>query len=156
MQVWDGVSGSRISFGEDAETIAYMTENVNLVHGLLGRLEELGGVEIVDGKKVEGIRYGEDDGNLDLRTWPVVKLAGGRELTARLLVGADGQNSPVRTFAEIESRGWDYERMGVVATLKLEEGTSLRRKTAYQRFLPMGPIALLPVSLHLLPDSLSI
>lgn len=148
MQVWDGVSGSRIEFNWDVKnssTIAYMTENVNLVHGLLSRLEELGGAQLIDKTRVEGISFGEDHGTLDLRTWPVVQITGGRKLAARLLVGADGANSPVRTFAGIESRGWDYGRHGVVATVKTEDMPSAER-TAYQRFLPTGPIALLPVS----------
>lgn len=151
MQVWDGVSGSRIEFNWNSsasETIAYMTENSNLVHGLLSRISELGGVEIIDKTRVESISFGEDNGELDLRTWPVVEITGGRKLVARLLVGADGANSPVRTFAGIESRGWDYERHGVVATVKLEEGSRVGvEKTAYQRFLPTGPVALLPVGL---------
>ncbi|KAI0896888.1 ubiquinone biosynthesis hydrox [Annulohypoxylon nitens] len=156
MQVWDGVTDARIEFEWAREkrggTIAYMTENLNLTSGLLGRLEELGGVEVFDGAKVEGIGFGEETEELDLKEWPVVNLAEGKQLAARLLVGADGANSPVRAFAGIESRGWDYERHGVVATLELEgEGWGGNdMKIAYQRFLPTGPVAMLP-----LPGNLS-
>lgn len=154
MQVWDGVSGSRIEFNYSpsaSETIAYMTENSNLVHGLLSRISELGGVEIIDKTRVESISFGEDNGELDLRAWPAVEISGGRKLITRLLVGADGANSPVRTFAGIGSRGWDYERHGVVATIKLEDVGGVEvGKTAYQRFLPTGPVALLPVSFGIL------
>ncbi|EQL00460.1 hypothetical protein G6O67_007048 [Ophiocordyceps sinensis] len=152
MQVWDGVSGARIEFdwppGAGAEkTIAYMTENLNLTSGLLRRLEELGCVDVFDNSKVDKIELGDETEDLDLREWPVVRLAGGKTLAARLLVGADGANSPVRAFAGIESRGWDYGRHGVVATLELEGdgwGGSAR-KIAYQRFLPTGPVAMLPM-----------
>ena len=58
-------------------------------------------------------------------------------------VGADGVNSPVRSFADIESLGWDYDMHGVVATLKVDP--SRPADTSYQRFLPTGPIAMLPV-----------
>lgn len=158
MQVWDGVTGARIEFdwapasagpSSAGKTIAYMTENANLTSGLLSRLDELGGVSVFDGSKVEGIAFGEEreDLDLDLREWPVVSLSGGKQLHARLLVGADGANSPVRSFAGIQSRGWDYERHGVVATLELEGdgwgGDAC--KTAYQRFLPTGPAAMLPL-----------
>ncbi|RDW78090.1 ubiquinone biosynthesis monooxygenase COQ6 [Coleophoma crateriformis] len=153
MQVWDGVTGARIGFewmepsngtGEGkGRTIAYMNENANLTRGLLERIDELGGVDIYDGQKVEGIELGEESEDLDLRSWPVVELADGRRMAARLLVGADGQNSPVRTFAGIDSRGWDYNRHGVVATLLLDGQAN--RKTAYQRFLPTGPVAMLPM-----------
>lgn len=156
MQVWDGVSGARIEFdwaqdatGSEGGIIAYMTENLNLTSGLLKRLRELGGISIYDGVKVEHISIGTErpDLDLDFSQWPVVHLSGGRELYARLLVGADGVNSPVRAFAGIESRGWDYNRHGVVATLELEgDGWGGEyRKAAYQRFLPTGPVALLPL-----------
>ena len=152
MQVWDGVSDARIEFdwqpGAGAgKTIAYMTENLNLTTGLLKRLDELGSVEVLDKSRVESIHFGEETDDLDLREWPIVQLSGGQSLAARLLVGADGANSPVRTFSGIESRGWDYGRHAVVATLELEgDGWGGEyRKMAYQRFLPTGPVAMLPL-----------
>lgn len=152
MQVWDGVTGARIEFdwppGASAgKTIAYMTENLNLTSGLMKRIEELGSVDVFDNSRVDKIELGEETEDLDLREWPVVHLSGGQALTARLLVGADGANSPVRTFAGITSRGWDYGRHGVVATLELEgEGWGGDfKKIAYQRFLPTGPVAMLPM-----------
>jgi ubiquinone biosynthesis monooxygenase Coq6 len=154
MQVWDGVTGARIEFDwapgtapAAGTTIAYMNENLNLTSGLLKRLEELGGVSVFDSAKVERITYGEETEDMDLREWPVVHLSGGRQLSARLLVGADGANSPVRSFAGIEARGWDYNRHGVVATLQMEgEGWGGEHsKIAYQRFLPTGPVAMLPL-----------
>lgn len=60
-------------------------------------------------------------------------------------IGADGINSPVRDFAGIESLGWDYDAQGVVATLKLDPERPESSLTAWQRFLPTGPIAMLPV-----------
>jgi ubiquinone biosynthesis monooxygenase Coq6 len=150
MQVWDGVSDARIEFdwaGGPGQTIAYMIENLNITSGLLSRLGELGGVAVLDKAKVEGITFGEEKDGVNLSEWPVVQLANGQRLWARLLVGADGANSPVRSFAGIESRGWDYGRHGVVATLQLEgEGWGGEHsKVAYQRFLPTGPVAVLPL-----------
>ncbi|KAK4132332.1 ubiquinone biosynthesis hydrox [Trichocladium antarcticum] len=154
MQVWDGVTGARIEFDwapgaapAAGTTIAYMNENLNLTSGLLRRLGELGGVSTFDNAKVERITYGEETDEMDLREWPVVHLSGGKQLSARLLVGADGANSPVRAFAGIEARGWDYNRHGVVATVQLEgEGWGgADTKIAYQRFLPTGPVAMLPL-----------
>ncbi|OAA32747.1 ubiquinone biosynthesis monooxygenase COQ6 [Moelleriella libera RCEF 2490] len=152
MQVWDGVTGARIEFdwplgASSSKTIAYMAENLNLTSGLLRRIKELGGVSIFDNSRVDKIGFGEETEDMDLREWPVVHLSNGHSLAARLLVGADGANSPVRSFAGIESRGWDYGRHGVVATLELEgEGWGGQfNKIAYQRFLPTGPVAMLPL-----------
>lgn len=148
MKVWDGVSGSKIEFdpfilGENTE-IAWMVENSNLQAALYSRIQELNSanenesaVEILDKSRVSSITR-------DAKTkWPIVKLENGDELCSRLLVGADGANSPARTFAGIQARGWDYNTHGLVATLQLEWEDF--RNIAWQRFLPSGPIALLPL-----------
>jgi ubiquinone biosynthesis monooxygenase Coq6 len=124
-----------------------MIENTNITTALQNRLAELGGAAIASPVKVSSITFGEETEKLDLSSWPVVSLDNGQTLAARLLVGADGANSPVRAFAGIESRGWDYGRMGVVATLQLSDTATEHplQKTAYQRFLPTGPIAMLPL-----------
>ena len=160
MQVWDGVSDARISFDWDTagslfsaskpaqpSTIAYMIENVNTTTMLLSRLEELGGVDFFTSTRVNSIELGADTEKMDLSSWPILTLSTGKTLAARLLVGADGANSPVRTFAGIESRGFDYSRHGVVASLKLRGPGwgGAEHKIAYQRFLPTGPIAMLPL-----------
>ncbi|KAL9134950.1 MAG: hypothetical protein Q9175_003859 [Cornicularia normoerica] len=158
MRVWDGLSSnSRISF--DALTseppIASMTENQNLSRALITRLDDLSSICLFDETSVADIHLGpplsflaESPTSLDLSSYPHVTLSSNHTIAARLLVGADGLNSPVRTFAGIPSRGWDYDRHGVVATLKLPLGTGHSSEnpqavTAYQRFLPSGPIAFL-------------
>lgn len=104
---------------------------------------------MLDKTKVESIQLGpepENEEGLDLSLWPVVTLPDSRKLAARLLVGADGANSPVRNFANIPAHGWDYNQHGVVATLQLNRSFDAHDiRTAYQRFLPTGPIALLPL-----------
>lgn len=124
-----------------------MIENANLTTALLNRLNSLGDVTLYSPIRVDSINLGTETDVLDLRSWPVVTLSDGKKLAARLLVGADGANSPVRTFAGIPSRGWDYNRHGVVATLHLlEPGWGGEEyKIAYQRFLPTGPAAMLPL-----------
>ncbi|THX11720.1 ubiquinone biosynthesis hydrox [Aureobasidium pullulans] len=153
MQVWDGVSGSSISFDPSTtsstvpDTVATMTENTNLTSALLARLGTLPPIDIMDKTRVEGIELGKETEKMDLSNWPVVSLNNSRKLAARLLIGADGANSPVRTFAGIPSRGWDYNRHGVVATVQVEGANwgAHGPRTAYQRFLPTGPVALLPL-----------
>lgn len=152
MQVWDGISNSKISFDWSNEpdhpdsTIAYMTENNNLIRSLLTRLSSLSGVSILDKTSVSSISLGPTapSPSPDLSLWPHITLSNSRTIAARLLIGADGPNSPVRTFADIPSRGWDYNAHGVVATLSCASAPEYPT-TAYQRFLPTGPIALLPL-----------
>jgi ubiquinone biosynthesis monooxygenase Coq6 len=134
----------------DASTVATMCENNNLTSALLHRLRDAGdAVEVIDQTRIQSIDFGpeaQDESSPDLSQWPVVTLPGSRSLAARLLVGADGANSPVRQFANIPSHGWDYGQHGIVATLQLDHSFSENQfRTAYQRFLPTGPIALLPL-----------
>jgi len=119
-----------------------MVENQNTVSALLTRLQDFPHLTVMDNTSIEQITYGDETESYDLTEWPVLHLPTG-PVAARLLVGADGPNSLVRKFAKIESRGWSYERMGVVATLKCEPSWIV--PTAWQRFLVTGPIAHLPV-----------
>jgi ubiquinone biosynthesis UbiH/UbiF/VisC/COQ6 family hydroxylase len=71
-----------------------------------------------------------------------VGLADGKDLHARLVVGADGVNSWVRRSAGIEAQVIPYGEMGVVANFRCERP---HRNTAYQWFRPDGVLALLPL-----------
>lgn len=72
-----------------------------------------------------------------------VTLDDGSRLRAALVVGADGAGSRIRELANITVRGRDYRQRGVVATVATERP---HRETAWQRFLPGGPLAFLPLS----------
>jgi 2-octaprenyl-6-methoxyphenol hydroxylase len=62
-------------------------------------------------------------------------------LTTRLLVAADGSNSRLREQLQIPATGWDYQQIAVVASITPGRPHA---DTAYQRFTPSGPVALLP------------
>ncbi len=72
-----------------------------------------------------------------------VTLADGRSLRARLLVVADGPDSPLREQLGIDSIGWDYAQRALVAHVTTEKPHG---GIARQRFLPTGPLALLPLA----------
>lgn len=57
------------------------------------------------------------------------------------VVGADGAGSQVRGMSKLRTVGWDYDQRALVATVRV----SFQTDTAWQRFLPTGPIAMLPV-----------
>ncbi|EQD57697.1 ubiH protein, partial [mine drainage metagenome] len=62
---------------------------------------------------------------------------------ARLLLAVDGRESPLRQAAGIGVRGHDYGQRAVVAHLR---SARPHAHTAWQRFLPGGPLALLPLA----------
>lgn len=69
-----------------------------------------------------------------------ITLSDGRTLRCRLIVGADGARSQIRDLAGFRTIGWSYNQRGVVATVSTTQPSA----TAWQRFLPTGPLALLP------------
>lgn len=71
-----------------------------------------------------------------------VILGDGRTLRARLVVAADGADSPLRRMAGIGTREWDYQQMAIVATVATEQS---HQRIAWQRFLDTGPLAFLPL-----------
>ncbi|MEM7765764.1 MAG: FAD-dependent monooxygenase [Pseudomonadota bacterium] len=73
----------------------------------------------------------------------VVQTDGTDEIAAKLLVGADGRNSVVRRHAGIGIKTIDHQQIAVVTQLDTELA---HYDTAFQRFLPEGPLALLPLS----------
>jgi len=66
-------------------------------------------------------------------------------LEAPLIVGADGGNSWVRNVTGIKIKTHDYHQTAIVATVKTERS---HEETAWQRFLPTGPLAFLPLSVN--------
>lgn len=72
-----------------------------------------------------------------------VTLADGRKITAGLVIGADGADSLSRKLSGIATRGWEYDQRAFVTHVATEHSHA---HTAWQRFLPAGPIAFLPLA----------
>ncbi|KAL2241742.1 UNVERIFIED_CONTAM: Ubiquinone biosynthesis monooxygenase COQ6, mitochondrial, partial [Sesamum indicum] len=70
-----------------------------------------------------------------------LELSDGNSLYAKLAVGADGSKSQVKELAGINSTGWKYSQNAIICTVEHME----ENHCAWQRFLPNGPIALLPI-----------
>ncbi|WP_233253274.1 UbiH/UbiF/VisC/COQ6 family ubiquinone biosynthesis hydroxylase [Paracoccus binzhouensis] len=71
-----------------------------------------------------------------------VALSDGRDLRARLLVGADGRQSGVAERASIRRIGRDYGQIALVAAV---DHDLPHHGTAHQYFMPTGPLAILPL-----------
>ena len=72
----------------------------------------------------------------------VLRLDDGTEISARLVVGADGAESRVRKDAGIAMTPGDYGQLGVVANFSCEKP---HRGVAFQWFMREGVLALLPL-----------
>ena len=117
-----------------SEPLGYMLEN-RRIRAALAEAITAAGIEVLAPARVESVAFGPAQAR--------VKLADGRELTAPVVVGAEGRGSPVRRAAGINAIGWDYPQSGVVATVKLERPHG---GVAHEYFLPSGPFAILPLT----------
>lgn len=137
MHVWDAESGAAIDFdaaSEGRDRLGYIVEN-SLVQWTLWQALQTAGVHVLCPAEVKAFEAREDRIQLE--------LAGGETLAASLLVAADGAASPLRALAGIGTRGRDYAQRAVVAHVATERPHA---GTAWQRFLPGGPLALLPLA----------
>jgi 2-octaprenyl-3-methyl-6-methoxy-1,4-benzoquinol hydroxylase/2-octaprenylphenol hydroxylase len=73
----------------------------------------------------------------------ILSLAGGEKIEVNLLIGADGAMSGVRRLAGIGQDIWEYNQKGLVCVLRKTQDNP---GVAWQRFLPGGPLAFLPLS----------
>ncbi|MBD2857876.1 UbiH/UbiF/VisC/COQ6 family ubiquinone biosynthesis hydroxylase [Spongiibacter sp. KMU-158] len=140
MDVWDGEGTGRIHFSAsevNREQLGHIVENRLITAALMNRLREQGRVQCLFGQPLVGLTE-QGDG-------AVLSLEDGRQLRADLVVAADGANSRIREWAGFATREWDYRHRAIVTTV---ETTKPHHNTAWQRFLPEGPLAFLP-----LPDA---
>lgn len=137
MEVWDAHSRGRICFDSAAlaePTLGYIVEQRVLCDALGARLRQLPEVTVMR--------------PASLQSWErvaeclEVTLQEGRRISARLLVGADGAASRVRTLAGIGYERHGYNQEAVVCNVRTERPHG---DTAFQRFLSQGPLAFLPL-----------
>ncbi|XP_011505324.1 PREDICTED: putative ubiquinone biosynthesis monooxygenase COQ6 [Ceratosolen solmsi marchali] len=140
MQIWDAYSDAMLTFNDDylSQALAYIVENDLLLHAVHTQLSKKKSVTIINNAKVEHINLSNNIG-IDSN----ILLKSGENFKAKLLIGADGQMSKVRDAMGVKYVDWDYDQMGIVATVKLCETIE---NVAWQRFLPNGTIALLPLT----------
>lgn len=138
MTVWDAEGTGRIEFDAaelHAPALGHIVENRAIVDGLLAALEATAGVHPLSPHTLERCER-LPGGAVD------ATLASGDTLRASLLVGADGALSRVRELCGFQTREWDYGHHAIVATIQTERPHAA---TAWQRFLPSGPLAFLPL-----------
>lgn len=137
MQVWDKDSFGKIAFSADdvqKKQLGHIIENQAVRHSLWIQAVNSSHIELLTPKKIKQLVFGQQE--------CFITLDDSSQLTARLVIGADGANSVVKKQANLAQTFWDYDQDAIVATVK----TVLpHNNTARQIFTPTGPLAFLPL-----------
>ena len=122
---------------ENVDALGYVISARDL-EGHISQLVDDAGIEVISPARVVGLMSGEQQIHVTLKQ--------GNEnlnLSAKLLVGADGGYSSVRQLLDIPQQSVDYGQTALVTTVNL---SLPHNNTAFERFTASGPLALLPMA----------
>ena len=137
MQVWGDENTESLNFNAEdafANNLGYILENSALQQALWDELETLD-VDLLIGAEGVSVELNEKEATL--------QLADGQQLTAKLMIAADGGNSWARAQAGLSQQKTVYEHVGVVANFEVEFP---HQNIARQWFVEDGILAWLPLT----------
>ena len=138
MHVWDRKGFGEVHFAAEdvgAPNLGHIVENRVILAGLWEQITHQANIKHVADVEIVSIEREGDQTKLIASNDDV--------LSASLVIGADGARSSVRELVGLTASTSSYDQEGVVCTVKAEQGNA---STAWQRFMPTGPLALLPMN----------
>jgi 2-octaprenyl-6-methoxyphenol hydroxylase len=120
------------------DAFGYVVPNRVIGSALWARLASAPGVTLRVPARPERVAIGADAVSITIDTEGVRE-----ELTARVVVAADGAHSSVRAAARIEASVEDYAQVALVANVRADRPND---GTAFERFSAQGPLAVLPLA----------
>ena len=115
MSVWDKDGLGKIEFDAHSISEAYLgsiIENDAISYALAKRASEISNITYIENQRLERVAFGERE------AW--LTLANGDNVSAAVVVAADGANSWVRQQCSIPLTFWDYGHHAIVATVRTE------------------------------------
>lgn len=146
MRVWDGEGTGHIQF--DANTLqepylGNIVENRFTASALMALIQQQKNVHIFSPatvKEIEELTPSAESSSKQVQYF--IQLDNEEIIYAPMVVAADGARSFVRSWAEFDTREWDYQHHGLVCTIE----TQLPHEDcAWQRFTEDGVLAFLPL-----------
>ena len=150
MHIWDKAGLGKLDFSiddlnsfPDNEHLGWIIENKVIRNTLWQKAEQDDGISFFTQSKLANIAVGESEAFASFEV-SADSSANGMQtpIIAKLVVGADGANSWLRKQMDMAMISRDYDHHAIVATVKCPQG---HKNTAWQVFLPSGPLAFLPV-----------
>ena len=116
--------------------LGYIIENRVIRQHLWNIVSEQKNVELLCSVKIKSVSIEAEAEDA------VIVTSDNETIKTTLLVGADGANSWLREQLRFPLKTEDYPHHALVTTLRIEKS---HEKTAWQHFLPEGPLAFLPL-----------
>jgi 3-demethoxyubiquinol 3-hydroxylase len=139
MRVWETAGDTEFCSDDiDYPQLGYIVENRVIQLALLERLTEFDNTTLILPAVIDKINYSASNPS-------ELILADGRVLTTSVLVAADGGQSRVRQAVGLGVTSWDYKQHALVIYIETEYG---QQDITWQRFMPTGPQAFLPLTGH--------
>ena len=122
---------------EKVENFGQVIENAWLGRVLLTQVRQQPLIELIDGVQVTALTQDQDYAYIEaLRGQQPISLQ------AKLLIAADGRDSFCRQALGIGVDEHDYDQVAIVTTVQTSKP---HQQVGFERFSPLGPLALLPL-----------
>ncbi len=118
-----------------SEPLGYIIENGYLRKALIESIYERKSIQYIESEEIKSFTSNPHQISSTLLS--------GKEITASLLIGADGRFSTIRDMAGIKHSRIMYGQTAIVCIISHEFGNE---GIAIEKFLPSGPFAVLPMS----------
>lgn len=149
MHIWDKGGLGKLDFSLDDlgsfpnnENLGWIIENTVIRNALWQKAQADEGISFFTDHKLASIAEGDSEVFVSFDASLEADKGAQAPLIAKLVVGADGANSWVRKQIDSPMITRDYDHHAIVATIKCSQG---HKNTAWQVFLPSGPLAFLPL-----------
>ncbi|NOS76104.1 MAG: 2-octaprenyl-3-methyl-6-methoxy-1,4-benzoquinol hydroxylase [Methyloglobulus sp.] len=137
MRVWETTGDTEFCSDDiDYPQLGYIVENRVIQLALLERLADFGNVTLISPAVINKIQY-------SVGKQTEIALDDGQVLSTKILVAADGGQSRVRQAVGLGVTSWDYKQHALVIYIETEYG---QQDITWQRFVPTGPQAFLPLT----------
>jgi 2-octaprenylphenol hydroxylase len=146
MEIWDENSNGKLVFHASdlgQSSLGYILENREIVRVLWEDLKKYPEITFFSPDEWTSLYFLES--SLGKNSCWEMSLKSGQKIWGEFLIGADGVNSRIRELLGIDSKPVSYGQAAIVANISSEYS---HERTAYQRFLSTGPLAVLPLNLE--------